>query len=341
MRVVHFHEPLIGVIAEVPLSVAQDQTWQRARISAFKNVCEIVQEREIDCVLISGRLFGDEYVTNAVITEVLEVIANTACPIIWMPGSNGKQYLQHKNNIPNNLIVLDDENPSYVAGELCIRNWSAGSSSNDSCNILFYDRPQPMGTSMLKILYRSVSELTYIITNEAFYIRGENEFKKLDIRKIEKAGFDDSASSGFFLLNILGGKLIDSEIIEQRMYNFTTVKLEIEDEDNPKSVLRKCMKATAGLADHDFVRIVLTGNITVETFINTEELRNALKNRFFYIEIFNSCELELDEDIYTTDISLRSEFIRMVMADDSLSENEKSRIIQCGWNALRGKELSE
>ncbi len=79
----------------------------------------------------------------------------------------------------------------------------------------------------------------------------------------------------------------------------------------------------------------------MEAFVRADTLRENLEARFFYLEVFNDCRLELDEEAYANDISLKSEMIRMVLGDDSLSESEKSRIIQCGWNALRGKELPE
>ena len=99
--------------------------------------------------------------------------------------------------------------------------------------------------------------------------------------------------------------------------------------------------ATASFTKHDFVRIVLKGRVDVEAFVRANTLRENLEARFFYLEVFNDCRLELDEEAYANDISLKSEMIRMVLGDDSLSESEKSRIIQCGWNALRGKELPE
>ena len=43
---------------------------------------------------------------------------------------------------------------------------------------------------------------------------------------------------------------------------------------------------------------------------------------------------------FENDISLRSEFVRLALQDDSLSESERNRLISCGWNALIGKGVS-
>jgi DNA repair exonuclease len=341
MRIAHIHDPLIGVIADVYMPTAQDNTWQRARISALKNACESAVEQKADCILISGRLFGEVYVTNAVISEVIDIIRQTNCKVVWMPDAAGLQYLEHKDNLPDNFTLLTKQQTSYTIDDVCIMRWSAGNNASSGCNILISDAEGPVNDSMLQILAKSVPELEYIVSSEAFYSREGKVFTANNVVKMENSGFEDTGASGYHILDFSNGKLAGKEFVETKIYSFKTVGVVVENEDDQKSVLRKCMKATVGLADRDFVRIILTGSVDVETFINTDEIRDTLKNRFFYLEVFNGCELELDEDTYATDISLKSEFIRMVMADDTLSENEKSRIIQCGWNALRGKELSE
>ena len=50
--------------------------------------------------------------------------------------------------------------------------------------------------------------------------------------------------------------------------------------------------------------------------------------------------MDIDEESFETDISLRSEFVRLALQDGSLSESERSRLISLGWNALSGKEVS-
>ncbi len=50
--------------------------------------------------------------------------------------------------------------------------------------------------------------------------------------------------------------------------------------------------------------------------------------------------MDIDEEAFENDISLRSEFVRLALQDDSLSESERNRLISCGWNALNGKGVS-
>ena len=43
------------------------------------------------------------------------------------------------------------------------------------------------------------------------------------------------------------------------------------------------------------------------------------------------------QDLY---ICLRRRCLRLALQDGSLSENERNRLIRCGWNALNGREVT-
>ena len=59
------------------------------------------------------------------------------------------------------------------------------------------------------------------------------------------------------------------------------------------------------------------------------------------MEVFDNTVMDIDTDAFETDISLRSEFVRLAMQDESLSESERNRLISCGWSTLGGKGASD
>ena len=73
---------------------------------------------------------------------------------------------------------------------------------------------------------------------------------------------------------------------------------------------------------------------------NGNALEEQLQNRIFFVEVYDNTIMDIDEEAFENDISLRSEFVRLALQDDSLSEAERNRLISCGWNALNGKEVS-
>jgi hypothetical protein len=76
------------------------------------------------------------------------------------------------------------------------------------------------------------------------------------------------------------------------------------------------------------------------TVVNTFALERMLEQRVFSAEVFDHSMMDIDMTEFENDISLSSEFVRLAMQDDTLSESERNRMISYGWQALRGKEVS-
>ena len=88
------------------------------------------------------------------------------------------------------------------------------------------------------------------------------------------------------------------------------------------------------------MRVTLTGRSAFGLTMNSDVLKKQLQNRIFFVEVYDNTVMDIDEEAFETDISLRSEFVRLALQDDSLSESERNRLISCGWNALNGREVS-
>ena len=74
--------------------------------------------------------------------------------------------------------------------------------------------------------------------------------------------------------------------------------------------------------------------------IPLEQIREKLESRVFFAQVFDGTVMDVNEAEFENDISLRSEFVRLALRDESMSETERNRLIRCGWNALCGKEVS-
>jgi hypothetical protein len=64
-----------------------------------------------------------------------------------------------------------------------------------------------------------------------------------------------------------------------------------------------------------------------------------LSEKFYYFEIKDSSRLSISAEDYVTDKSLKGEFIRLVLLDESLSDKEKDDIISTGISALMGESI--
>ncbi len=102
--------------------------------------------------------------------------------------------------------------------------------------------------------------------------------------------------------------------------------------------------AVEGIPDCDMVRLILTGEYTAETQKDVYLLERRLAARFYYAEIEDKSRLFLNPDDYRNDISLKGEFVRLVISEygenaDGDGREERDMIISLGLKALRGEEL--
>ena len=77
---------------------------------------------------------------------------------------------------------------------------------------------------------------------------------------------------------------------------------------------------------------------TLETQRDFKFLEKMLEPRYYFVKIKDESTLEIAREDYEHDISLKGEFIRMVLASDRPQE-EKEQIIRWGIQALLGQEV--
>ena len=97
--------------------------------------------------------------------------------------------------------------------------------------------------------------------------------------------------------------------------------------------------AAEGIDQGDLVKFTLTGSYPPDAHKDLPFLRTMLSDRFYSVKIKDSSHLQLDAASYENDISLKGEFIRIVLSSE-LPAEDKDRIICAGLEALRGEEIS-
>ena len=91
-------------------------------------------------------------------------------------------------------------------------------------------------------------------------------------------------------------------------------------------------------SSRSLVKFVLEGEVDVESEINCDFLKDMFEDYYFFEKVYNRTKLRMNYKDYQKDVSLKGEFIRMVLGSD-LDEERKSEIIRCGIQALSGEEI--
>ena len=72
---------------------------------------------------------------------------------------------------------------------------------------------------------------------------------------------------------------------------------------------------------------------------DVQYLLAGLNSRFYYGKVYDETTLRIDVEDYRYDESLKGEYVRQVMADDALSDEDKKLVIRYGLQALAGEEV--
>lgn len=342
MKMIQCANILIGEIGDLNMNYDRLVLWQQMRMDAFSKLIETAKEEKVRIVLISGGLFADNYVPEAVFEKCMQLIRGCSeVQIVLVPNKNESRLFSTADALPENLHLL--ESGIYQENHLCI-TLPSERKPLENCYVIVVSSQEDDGghnANQLPVFLHG-REGSWFICNGKPAVQFEpvaDGYRSSIIESLENAEFSDTPS-GYWLWDIKDAKMVHREWRNQFIANYHTQTVDVTNTVDFQEICRLVVRETLHYGQRDLVRIVLTGTVPVGVYINTLAIRNAVADRFFYVEVYNDCQLGIDEGL-ENDISLQGTFVRKVLADEALSENEKARIIRCGWNALNGKELFE
>ena len=268
-----------------------------------------------------GSLFGWERVTESIIDSLFQGVKENQ-HIQFLTFLNEAEYhrMAYRNDIPGNLHMIRLQTADSFTDDIIALRVDKGAvelqlSDNDSIRI-------------------SMDENGHFL----FSVFGEEQI----IPSFEPVGFEDASdnTTGFSIMEWTEDHLVGYTLKEYLRYSFQTADMKILPEDTQKDILRKINTVISKIHPDTFLRITLVGRSAFGLMINSDVLKNRLQSRIFFVEVYDNTVMDINEEAFENDISLRSEFVRLALQDDSLSESERNKIISCGWNALSGGEVS-
>ena len=159
---------------------------------------------------------------------------------------------------------------------------------------------------------------------------------------LQGRGFDEEGEKGFYYLEINEqNKEIRTEFVPLRDGEFRIIEVLLSEEDGSLEALEKITERIReeNAGEKDSLRIILKGEKSPEGERNLRYLEKQLSENHAYVEIKEECRLKLYKEDFMHEKSLKGEFLRMVSDSESLSEEEKEKIILLGIGLLQGEEL--
>lgn len=299
----------------------------------------------VRAILIAGDLFDTLRPREEVRSFFLKTVeAHPAVDIYYLRGNHDAGIFL---DMPQNLHLFSDTVGVYPLGE-GVMLYGTERLSPD-----MYDRLllSPAETNLL-LLHGAAAESGY--GDETVNLRALRrkhidylalghyhtaEIQPLDERGVyayagcpEGRGFDECGKKGFFLLDIENGK-IRTEFCSLAARTLHEITLSFVEGEADDACLLRLEGLLLEIPAGDIVRILLPDACP----LSRELILRYLDGRFFYSEVKRiTLSVAYTAERYKDDISLRGEFVRMVLLS-SFSEQEKEDVLTYGLSALRGE----
>ena len=87
------------------------------------------------------------------------------------------------------------------------------------------------------------------------------------------------------------------------------------------------------------MRIILKGEISFDGEGLKGEIERLLSGEYYFVSVKDDTLRKFDAEKIAGDNSLKGEFIRLVLADETIDGEKKQKVISVGLKALSDREL--
>ena len=353
MKFLHCSDIHLDSSMERNLSAAQARERNAEVCATFARMAAFAAEHGVTAVIIAGDLFDTQRTTARTAGFVLDTIrATPGVDFLYLRGNHDVSGFEGME-FPENLKTFGTEWTYHRYEDVTVAGMDMERDKWEAC----YDQldlpergvnivtlhgqvsTQP-GEELIALPKLKRKNIDYLALGHIHsYQTG-----KLDDRGIwcycgclEGRGFDELGPKGFVLLNVEDGA-ITQEFIPFARRTMEEIPVDISEQTTVSQILTAVQAAVQETCTDSLVKVTLTGSYTLETQKDLNFLKKMLEGRFYFLKIKDESRLKIEKETYEHDISLKGEFIRLVMASDR-SDEEKEQIICYGIRALSGEEV--
>ena len=356
MKIVHTSDIHLASKLMARLPSSKIASRRRELTESFLRICQEGMKFGASAVIIAGDLFDSQKITRKELDSALAVIQRAEnLTFFYLPGNHERNLLINSGEtIPKNLLIFGEDWTYFRVGNITVAGRSETSSDMfntlvlkpDDKNIVVLhgelrDRCKEDGIIGLKdaeeknIDYLALGHY-HTYSSGSIDKRGTYVYSGTP----EGRGFDETGELGFSLINITE-QFVSHKFIPSAKRKLIIKNVDISSALRTYDVEMRISDAVRDIGEENLVRANFVGNRELELRCDKEFLKNRFSERFYYFEIKDSSKLLTRAEDYRYDKSLKGEFIRLCLADEKLTDEEKEKIIHCGLSALAGEAFDE
>ncbi len=357
MKIIHCADIHFGSKMEARLPKEKSDERKGELRAAFAKMLDFAVDEGASVILLVGDVFDSdrsfkkdrEFFYGA-------VRAHSEIDFLYLRGNHDEKERYLADDLPN-LKTFDDSWTTYSYGTVDIHG--AEISSNNSLALYSSLKALPNRKNIV-MLHGTAGESTGKDKVNLTKLRGKNidylalghihsyEEGKVDDRGryafsgcLEGRGFDEIGEKGFLLLTVdetsETGK-IESEFIPNSVRKIEELTVDISGVDGVYAAVQS-VRAHIRAEKKDLCRIILKGEIDFDNDTLASDVEKILAHDYYFTSVKDETVRKFDLDALRGDLSLRGEFLRGVLSDEALSDEEKQKILSIGLKVLSGREV--
>lgn len=362
MKIIHCADLHLDSKMTANLSKEQARERKGEILRTFGKMVEYAKKNDVAAILIAGDLFDTRNVTINVRNAVRDIICkNSGIDFLYLRGNHDTDsFLAKLDEVPENLCLFGDKWTTYTYDNIVITGIELDTENSlTAYNSLVLDHDKFNIVTMHGQLtgYKSKDKAEVISLDD---LKNKNidylalghvhtfQMDRLDNRGmycypgcLEGRGFDECGPKGFIVLDIdRQTRTATSEFVSVSARTLYTLPVDVTGIQSTQDAANRMEEAIAatGYSSTSLVKFILEGEVDVECELNTEFLEEQFAEYFYFSKVYDETGLLVNYEDYANDISLKGEFVRLVLASD-MSEEEKLMVIRTGIQALQGEEI--
>lgn len=324
-------------------------------LHTFERMVQYAADNGVCGILIAGDMFDTKHISATTRNAVLHQInMHPDITFFYLNGNHDNDnFLTNLDTIPDNVKMFGSDWTNYEFGKIVIAGIDLTGENTDYAHASLMLDTDKFNIVMLHGQEGELINLRALKNKSIDYLAlGHiHAYKKeqLDARAtycypgcLEGRGFDECGDHGFVLLDINEENGTYSHTFvpfaKRKLY---VVTADVTDCETTSEMIEK-VAATLRETDCDetaLVKIILTGMLDVECEKDVDYILTRFKAQYYFVKIYDETNLKIHTEDYLLDESLKGEYVRMIMQDTSLSEEEKAMIIRYGLQVLAGEEV--
>ncbi len=353
MKIIHCADIHLGsrLVSKFPKDISDER--RSALRTTLRKMVDFAKSNDVKVIILSGDVFDSDKPAVTDKKYFYSIIKNNPdIDFLYLNGNHDKEGSYSVCGYNNLKMFSKDDFTSYTYGNVVISGIETDENNCES----FYSKLE-LDKSKLNIVmlhgYVSNSRGKDLVKISDLRDKGidylalghihSHKDGRIDDRGVwafpgclEPRGFDECGEKGFILID--ASSEIGYEFIPFSQRTIHEINVDVTDAADLYEIEQMASDKTADISREDIIRLVLTGELSVDIELNNNDIENALA-QFYYVNVKNKTTAKIDIDTYKKENSIISEFIAGVESDPEYDDALKNDIITAGVRLLLGKEV--